>query len=240
MSRILIIAPHPDDAEIGMGGTIARFADQGHDVTIADMTDGSPTPLGDRATRLVEAAAANTALSPAGRPIRRVLMDFKNREITHSLEARHRLAGLYRAVQAEIVFIPHFLDAHPDHIATTRIAEDARFDAKLTKVEMPTPPGFNSIGPPIYPRWLFYYYCSHLRRVPDPSFIVDTTGFEARKRASLEAYRTQFVINEKNRHVLDMIAASDAFYGSRINTAAGEPFFTHEPIGLASLAGLVS
>jgi LmbE family N-acetylglucosaminyl deacetylase len=63
--NVLVVAAHPDDAEIGMGGTIARLADQGHRVLICDLTDGSPTPRGDRASRLVEAAAAMDALQPA-------------------------------------------------------------------------------------------------------------------------------------------------------------------------------
>ena len=63
--NILVVAAHPDDAEIGMGGSIAMLAEQGHSVLIADLTDGSPTPRGDRATRLTEAAAAAMRWSEA-------------------------------------------------------------------------------------------------------------------------------------------------------------------------------
>lgn len=241
MARIVIVAPHPDDAEIGMGGTIARLADQGHDVLIVDMTDGCPTPIGDRATRLSEAGAALKHLSPPpgqGQPVRRILLDLKNREVQHTIENRHKLAAVYRAHQAAIVFVPHPLDAHPDHLAVTRIAEDARFDAKLSRLDLPVPPGHIAIGAPLYPKWLIYYYCSHLRRVPDPTFIMDISGYQQRKRASLEAYRSQFIDHAANRPVLDMAASGDAFFGSRIGTAAGEPFFTHEPLGLSSLDSL--
>ena len=58
MANILVVGPHPDDQEIGMGGTIARLAHQGHNILLCDVTDGSPTPRGDRASRLVEARAA--------------------------------------------------------------------------------------------------------------------------------------------------------------------------------------
>jgi bacillithiol biosynthesis deacetylase BshB1 len=237
---ILIIAPHPDDAELGMGGTIARLADQGHQVTILDLTDGSPTPSGTRETRLPEAAAAAAALAPKTGlgSLRRVMLDLPNRTVQHTIEARHKVAGVIRAVQANILFMPHPEDAHPDHLASTRIGEDARFDAKLTGITMPTPPGFDSIGPPIYPRWVIYYFCSHLRTVPQPSFIFDISGFEARKRDSILAYRTQFVDNVRNQHVPDWIAAQDRYMGSRINAAAGEAFWTREPLGFASFAFL--
>ncbi len=246
MANILIIGPHPDDQEIGMGGTIARLAAQGHDVLLCDMTDGCPTPVGDRPTRLAEAARAAELLSPnpqeiaaGGRPVRRVLLDFKNREVEHTIDARHRVAGLIRAHQAQIVFVPHPEDAHPDHRAVTRIAEDARFDAKLTKVDMPAPPGFAAIGPPLYPRWLFYYYCSHLRRVPDPTFCIDTTGFSPRKRAAIEAYRSQFELNPANRGFPERLVGWDSYFGSRIGTEAAEPFHAKEPLGLGGLEGIV-
>lgn len=239
MANVLVVGPHPDDQEIGMGGTIALLASQGHDVLLVDVTDGCPTPVGDRATRLAEAEAARAALEPppaAGR-VRRVLLDLPNRVLTHTIEARHRVAGIIRAHRASVMFIPHPEDAHPDHVACTRIAEDARFDAKLTKVEMPVPTRWNP-GPPIYPRWMFYYYCSHLRRVPDPTFIMDTSAHAASKRRALQAYRSQFVQNPANAGLIDRLAAMDAYFGSRIGTEAGEPFWCREPLGLTGLGSL--
>lgn len=234
MPNIIVFGPHPDDQEIGMGGTIARLADLGHSVLLVDVTDGCPTPVGDRPTRLAEAEEARRILSPDHNPVRRVLLDLKNREVTHTVANRHLLAGQIRAHQAHIVFAPHPLDAHPDHLAVTRLAEDARFDAKLTKVSMPGDQG----KPPIYPRWFFYYYCSHLRRTPDPSFIVDTTGYARRKRDAVAAYATQFTLNPVNAGFPDRLMACDVFFGSRIGAETGEPFFTHEPLGLVSLAGI--
>lgn len=237
--NILIIAPHPDDAEIGMGGTIAKLAALGHHPLILDLTDGSPTPHGDRPSRLLEAEAARLALCPSqGSQVRRLMLDLPNRTLTHTIEARHSVAGVIRAHQATVLFMPHPEDAHPDHLAATRICQDARFDAKLTKIDMPTPPGYAAIGPPIYPKWCFYYYCSHLRSVPQPSFIFDTTNFAERKYESLRAYKTQFSINPKNAGVIDWIQAEDKFFGSRIGTATGEAFWTREPIGLADFASL--
>ncbi len=236
---ILIAGPHPDDQELGMGGTIARFAAQGHRVTLLDMTDGEPTPFGDPVTRAKEAAAAAEVLSAPDNPVRRVQLDLPNRSVVHSVEARHKVAGVIRAVEADVIFTPYFQDAHPDHLAVTRIVEDARFDSKLTKVEIPVPPGFSEIGPPRYPKWLFYYYCTHLRWVADPTFLIDITGFESTKRDAIVAYHTQFVLPEKNRKVVEWIDAAGSYFGSRIGSASAEPFFTKEPIGLDGFGSLV-
>jgi N-acetylglucosamine malate deacetylase 1 len=235
LANVLVIGPHPDDQELGMGGTIALLASQGHEVLLLDVTDGCPTPKGDRPTRLAEAAAAAKELtSPGGRPVRRHLLDLPNRRVVHTIETRHAVAGVIRAHQASILFIPHPEDAHPDHLAVTRIAEDARFDAKLTGLALP---GDND-RPPLYPRWVFYYYCSHLRRVPDPSFIMDISTTQERKTRGIAAYRSQFVENQANRQVPEWIAAEDRYFGSRIGTAAGEPFYCKEPLGLTGLAGV--
>lgn len=148
------------------------------------------------------------------------------------------VAGVIRAHRANILFMPHPDDAHPDHLATTRIAEDARFDAKLTKVEMPVPAGLGELGPPMYPKWVFYYFCSHLRSVPAPTFIVDTSAFASTKRAAIECYRSQFELNRINADVPERMAAQDAYFGSRIGVGAGEPFWCKEPLGLTGLSAL--
>jgi len=223
--NILVVGPHPDDQELGMGGTIAKLADQGHHVLLLDMTNGEPTPHGDPETRAKEARDAAAILGAQRR-----LLDLPNRTLSHTIEARHMVAGVMREHQAEIVFLPYFEDAHPDHIATTRIVEDARFDAKLSKTKLP--------GEPIYPKWMMYYYCTHLRHVANPSFCIDITGYEQKKRDAIVAYETQFVIPEKNRAVVEWIDAAGRYFGSRIGTTAAEPFFTREPVGLQGLGDL--
>lgn len=214
-----------------MGATIAKLADQGHHVLLLDMTNGEPTPHGDVETRAREAAAAAEILGGDAGPLERRLLGLPNRFVEHTIEARHAVAGVIREHRAQVVFVPYFEDAHPDHRATTRIVEDARFDAKLSKIDLP--------GEPIYPKWLFYYYATHLRWVADPSFCIDVTGYEARKRQSIVAYHSQFVAPEKNRRVVEWVDAALTYFGSRIGTGAAEAFFTKEPVGLGGFDGLV-
>ncbi|MGY8752509.1 MAG: PIG-L family deacetylase [Phycisphaerales bacterium] len=222
MTQILIVGPHPDDQELGMGGTIAKFIEQGHDVMLLDMTSGEPTPHGSPEIRARESEAAAAILG-----VNRTSVNLPNRYVEHSIPARHAVAAVIREHQAEIVFTPYFEDAHPDHIATTKIVEDARFDAKLTKIDL--------AGDPIYPKWLFYYYCTHLRIIPNPSFLIDTTGYAKQKRDAIVAYESQFVIPENNRPIVDWVEAQDKYFGGRLRTETAEPFYSKEPIGLGSL-----
>ena len=226
MANILVVGPHPDDQELGMGGTILKLAGQGHDVLLLDMTNGEPTPLGSPEQREKEWTAAAEILG-----VKRRLLGLKNREVQHTLEARHGVAGVIREHQAQVVFLPYFEDAHPDHVATTRIVEDARFDSKLTKTNIP--------GDPIYPKWLIYYYCTHLRHVASPSFCIDISEHIDRKIDAINAYETQFVLPEKNRKVVEWLRQMNGYMGSRIGVEYAEPFFVREPVGLTGLDSFV-
>ena len=226
MANILVVGPHPDDQELGMGGTIVRLVQQGHDVLLLDMTNGEPTPHGTPEIREQEWTAAAKILG-----VKRRLLDLQNRMVEHTLAARHKVAGAIREHQAEIVFLPFPEDAHPDHRATTRIVEDARFDAKLSQIDLP--------GSPIYPKWLIYYYCTHLRHVADPSFCLDISREMDTKEQSIVAYESQFVIPEGNRRVVQWLRHMNAYMGSRIGSEYAEPFFMKEPLGLTTLDGLV-
>jgi len=226
MANIVVVGPHPDDQELGMGGTIMALADQSHDVLLLDMTNGEPTPMGSVQQREKEWDAAAEIMG-----VQRRNLFLTNREVQHTLEARHAVAGVFREHQAEIVFVPFFEDAHPDHRATTRIVEDARFDAKLTKTDLP--------GEPIYPKWVIYYYATHLRWVADPTFCFDITPWMEKKIEAVKAYESQFVWPEKNRGIVDWLHHLNGYMGSRIGVKYAEPFFTKEPMGLSTLASLV-
>lgn len=226
MANILVVGPHPDDQEIGMGGTIARFVSQGHNVLLLDMTNGEPTPFGSPEIREREWTEAAKILG-----VKRHYLGLKNREVTHNLESRHKVAAVIREHRATMIFCPYFEDAHPDHLAVTRIVEDARFDAKLTKSNIP--------GEPIHPKWLFYYFAMHLRAPIVPSFCIDISEQIETKMRSITAYESQFVKPEKNRRVLEAIKQMNGYMGSRIGTDYAEPFYTREPLGLASLDSVV-
>lgn len=228
--KIAVVGPHPDDQELAMGGTIALLAGQGHIVTLIDMTNGEPTPFGSVAVRAREAAAAAAALG-----VQRVPVGLKNREVVHSVQARHRVAAIYRQLRPDVLFLPYPADAHPDHLATTRIAEDARFDAKLTKSSIR--------GEPVYPRRIIYYFCSHLRFNFPASFVIDISATWDKKRAAINAYQSQFYTGRTGTEhgaVVRYVETIGRYFGGTINTTFGEPFYSQEMMGWRGLGELVT
>jgi bacillithiol biosynthesis deacetylase BshB1 len=215
MARIVCVGAHPDDVEIGMGGTVAALARQGADVLIVDLTDGEPTPHGTHERRLAEAAAAAALLG-----CRRLTLDLPNRELFDTLEARRALAEVFRAERPEIVFAPYPEDAHPDHLAASAITEAARFYAKLTKTDM--------AGEPFYPPRLYRYMAVHLRLVREPSFLCDITETLPVKLDALRSYASQFSDNPANTELFEFVERTARMWGSQGRTGAAEPFFAAE------------
>ena len=223
---VLVVAPHPDDAELGMGGTIGSMLDDGLQVGVLDLTDGEPTPRGSPEIRAAETAAATKAL---GLPWREQL-GLPNRRLRATLAARASLAAVIRRQRPRWLFAPYWVDAHPDHVAATRLTEAARFWAKLTKCDLP--------GDPCHPERIFYYSCVHLRVVRMPAFVVDISETWERKWQSLRCYASQLPLDGPRPTVLDRVDAAGAWWGSTINTLRGEPFFSREPIGLRGFGEL--
>ena len=143
MLDILVVSPHPDDAELGMGGAILKFRAEGLAVGVLDLTDGEPTPFGSPQIRRQETAEATRVLGIHWREN----LGLPNRSLEATLEARAQLAAVFRRTQPRWIFAPYWIDAHPDHVAATELIEAARFWAKLTKTELP--------GRPHYPERIF-------------------------------------------------------------------------------------
>jgi len=224
---VLCVGAHPDDVEIGMGGTIAGMVRSGLEVAIVDITDGEPTPAGTPELRAEEAAEAASALGVS----RRITLTQPNRYLFDTLEARTELAEVVRELHPRIMFVPFPEDAHPDHIAASQIAMAARFYAKLTKTEMK--------GDPHYPARIYHYMAVHLRLVREPSFVVDITQDLNTKVRALTAYRSQFFDNPKNAGIVPMVEQMAAMWGQMIRQSAGEPFFSAEPVGIRDIESLV-
>src|SRR5689334_8560941 len=121
MLDVLIIAPHPDDAELGAAGAILKLKAEGRRVGVLDLTDGEPTPHGSPEIRARETAAASEVLGLDWREN----LGLPNRRLEATLEARHKLAAVIRRERPRWLLAPYWVDAHPDHVAATQLIEAA-------------------------------------------------------------------------------------------------------------------
>ena len=229
MLDVLVVSPHPDDAEIGMAGAILKFRAEGLAVGILDLTNGEPTPFGSPQIRRQETAEATRVLGIDWREN----LGLPNRSLEPTLEARAELAAVFRRTRPRWIFAPYWVDAHPDHVAAAELIEAARFWAKLTKTDMP--------GRPHYPERIFYYYSVHLRMIPQPAFVLDISDYWGQKRLAIECYRSQFIDGrpQQSPSVLDQLHQQAATWGWSIGVRYGEPFTSREPIGLGTMQAVV-
>lgn len=228
---ILILGPHPDDAEISMGGSIVAMLDKGWQVVLADLTNGEPTPNGTPEIRAAEAAKAAEILGVT----KRVCLGLPNRYLTETLEHRKIVAECIREYKPHWIFTTALPDAHPDHIHAHALVQDARFAAKLTKTDMAFEPH--------WPKKLMYFFASHLRQNIIPSFVVDVSPYWDKKVAAIEAYQSQFALNQnepdKKGWVIDHIESICRYFGSRIGVEYAEPFFCEDLVALGDFEGLL-
>lgn len=229
MLDILVVAPHPDDAELGMAGAILKLKADGCRVGVLDLTNGEPTPHGSPELRAQETAAATAVLGLDWREN----LGLPNRRLEPTLEARAKLAGVFRQQRPRLIFAPYWVDAHPDHVAATELIEAARFWSKLTKSDLP--------GEPFYPSRIIYYFCVHLRVVTEPAFVLDITPYWPAKRKAIECYQSQFVTGRPTEPptFIDRMRDQAAFWGWSIGTQYGEAFASREPVALASFRDLI-
>lgn len=218
----LVIAPHQDDAEIAMGGTIAALRQQKVRVVIVDLSDGEPTPFGSPEIRARETVVASGILGVE----ERILLGLTNREIFDTLDARKKLASVIRRVRPTILFAPYWEDAHPDHVQASQLVDAARFYSKFVKTDLPHEPW--------YPKRQFYFFSTHMRIRIEPTFIFDISGFLETKMASIRAFESQFVHHPANAERLTTIENEALYWGSQIGVEAGEPFVSKENMRVAS------
>ncbi len=227
---ILVVAPHPDDAEISVGGTIAVSLRQNLRVGILDLTDGEPTPRGTPQRRALETAAASAILQLTWR----ANLGLPNRSLQPTLDARRMLAEVIRKTRPAVLLAPWKEDAHPDHVAASTLVDDARFWAKLSRSDMD--------GEPWWTPLLLHYFSIHLRIHPPASVVLDISSEIDTKMAAVAAYKSQLTEGRSPQFptVLDDIRDRARYWGWAIGRAFAEPLLNRESIGIASLQSLIA
>ncbi len=226
---VLVVAPHPDDAEIGVGGTILACRQQGLRVGVIELTTGEPTPHGSIERRANETAAATKILGLDWR----ANLGLPNRSLQADLESRRALASVFRLTRPKIIVAPYWEDAHPDHVVASRLVDDARFWSKLSKTDMS--------GDAYWPPKMLYFFSIHLRIHPKAAFVFDITPHIDQKMAAIRCYESQFITGREQVFptALDDIRDRARYWGWTIGTSFAEPFACREEIGLNNLKALL-
>ncbi|TJY44320.1 bacillithiol biosynthesis deacetylase BshB1 [Cohnella pontilimi] len=215
---LLVFAAHPDDAEIGMGGTIIKHIRAGNKVGLIDLTYAEMSSNGDVETRQREAAEASRLL---GLTVRENL-GLPDRRLASVPEQLDKMVSVIRKYRPRLVFAPYFIDRHPDHMNCSRMAEEAVFNAKLRRY-MPEEPAWAV-------EMLYFYFINDMHA---PGIIVDIGDVQEQKMAALRAFRSQFepvghqpdwVETPLTRGYLENVAARDKLFGQPHRVAYAEGF----------------
>lgn len=227
---VLVFAAHPDDAELSMGGTIAKLTKANLKVGIIDLTRGELGTRGSAEIRQKEAFEAAIILKSSVREN----LDIPDGNILSNKENLIKVIMVIRKYKPKIIFAPYFNDRHPDHIDTSKLIKRAMFSTGLARVKT-----FEKEVPQqaYRPEKLFYYMQTYTF---NPSFVVDISDTFELKMKAIEAYSTQFH-NPKSLEpetfiskpgFLEYIKSRAVYYGFKIGKDYGEAFFCEEEIEL--------
>lgn len=227
---VLVFAAHPDDAELSMGGTIAKFSNNGFKVGIIDLTKGELGTRGSIETRREEANKASAILKVHHREN----LGLRDGSVKFSEDYLKKIISCIRKYQPKIIFAPYFNDRHPDHIGASQLVKEAMFFSGLPKIVTEEN---DKIQIPYRPQKLFYYMQTYEF---NPSFVVDISNTFETKMNAVRAYETQFHNPESAEPetfiskpiFLKYLEARAQVFGFKIGKDYGEPFFSEEEIEL--------
>jgi bacillithiol biosynthesis deacetylase BshB1 len=220
---LLVFGPHPDDLEIGLGGTIAHHAASGLRVGLCDLTAGEMGSNGTVEERLAEAEAARVVLGAAWRENLR----WPDREIGKHPGHLDQAVAFLRRHQPRAVAVPYWSDRHPDHVAASAVLTEAVFNAGLKRYK-PEQPAWK-------PEWVCYYFINDGDR---PSFVIDVSAHYEQKRRALDCHVSQFrrpgegaAATRLNTPLFrQLIESRDAQFGALAGVTWAEGFVVRDPI----------
>jgi len=221
----IVITAHPDDAEVQMGGLIAKLTDQGVTVLIVDLCDGEPTDYAEKGVRAQQAQRAAKILGAD-----RLLLNEQDRLIQDSIPLRLELAQLIRRHRPRWVFGTAEACIHPDHAAVEPLVTAAVFYARLANWErVPGAEVLAGTAPWVVER-LFFPHCKMEPAWGDRfDFAVDVSDTYERKKQALAEYRSIFEVGEGDQ-LLALYEAEDMHMGRLFGVAYAEIFKAHSPL----------
>lgn len=224
---ILAFSPHPDDAEIGCGGSLMLSAQKGLRTGIVDISEGERASRGSIEERQLEKCHASELLGLS----LRLSLNLPDTEIGTEREHLQAVIDAIRKTESRVVLAPYFTDRHPDHEAAGHLVRAACFYA-----------GVNSGHKRHRPERLYFYM---IHTPFTPSFVVDICGVWERKRSAVLAYKSQFGAGEKSTALsgpeyMRYLEARAIFYGAMVGAPYGEPFASIGPVPEGEIPGLGS
>ena len=225
---LLVFGPHPDDLEIGMGGTIALHVAMGLSVGLCDLTAGEMGSNGTPEIRRQEAAAAARTLGAAFREN----LAWRDRHIGKEAGHLDEADAFIRRHRPRTIAVPYWSDRHPDHVAASEVLTEAAFNAALRR--------YPGSGEAWKPEWICYYFINY--SVP-PSFVIDVSAQYDRKREALDCHASQFrppddstAATRLNTPLFrQLIESRDAQFGALAGCRWAEGFVVREMPHRASL-----
>jgi bacillithiol biosynthesis deacetylase BshB1 len=225
---LLVFGPHPDDIEIGLGGTVARHTAAGDRVGLCDLTEGELSSNGTVAQRRAEADAAARVLGAAWREN----LGWPDGGIATTPELIRSAVDALRRHRPRAIAIPYWDDRHPDHVAASHVLRVAAFRSGLARYE--------TDAPPWRPDWVCYYF---INDGATPSFVVNVSDHYRRKQEALDCYRSQFAPDGDGAVATRLTASTfrqliesrDAQFGALTGVAFAEGIVVREPIQRAGL-----
>jgi bacillithiol biosynthesis deacetylase BshB1 len=225
---LLVFGPHPDDIEIGLGGTVARHASSGRTVGLCDLTAGELGSNGTPEERRREAGEAARVLGA----IWRENLGWPDGGIENTPTLVRSAADFIRRHQPRTIAVPYWRDRHPDHVDASRVLTRAVFKSGLRRFETGTAEW--------RPDWICYYF---INDSAPASFVIDVSEYYDRKREALACFRSQFApagaaaVNTRLTAATfrQLIESRDAQFGAQAGVAFAEGVVVRQPVVRAGL-----
>jgi bacillithiol biosynthesis deacetylase BshB1 len=220
---LLVFGPHPDDIEIGLGGSVAKHAALGFAIGLCDLTAGELGSNGTVEERLAEAEAARAILGARWR----INLRWPDRAITPDPQRLRTAAATIREARPRVVAIPYWSDRHPDHVAASHVLTEAVFNSGLRRYEC---------GREAWkPESVCYYF---INDSISPSVVIDVSEQYETKRRALACHRTQFMPSAAgaiptrltSARFQQLIESRDAQFGAIAGVAFAEGLVVKDPI----------
>jgi len=234
---ILAFGAHPDDVELGCGGTLLAAVAEGKKVGIIDLTEGELGTRGTASVRLKEALLAGEIIGATVRENLGMKDGFFVNDQAHQIA----IVEVIRKYQPNIILCNAPEDRHPDHGKAAKLIADAAFLSGLVKIQTT----HNGVAQTAWrPTQVFHYIQS---RNLTSNFVVDISAHMDKKMESIMAYSSQFYnpnSNEPNTFIssdsfLEFIKGRAKEFGQQIGVAYAEGFISEKMIGIQSFDGLI-